>query len=112
MLKIRANLMSLARYYFEIDKKRICSQVKFHSFGPVLPKEYAASNESSEALRHWKLSEQDVWTDEDERQLKRYYKYKQKSGDMERAIDWEKPAFVMAPVSVNRWRAKLHGLEV
>ena len=110
MLKIRANLYSLASYCIEQDYEKARQMPRYHrKVSATKPKMLILSRISAEAFRFWKMSEEDVWSVEEEKQIKRFYNAKRKSGEMEKAIVWERPKFKITP-SCNIWRARLHGL--
>lgn len=107
--KIRANLLSLANYYTDIDFMKANQQPRYHrKDGPVKFKHYKMSSNTKEAVHYWQLAESSVWSEDEEKKIKRFYNAKRKSGELEKAIVWERPRFNVAPTSVNLWRAQLH----
>ena len=108
MLKVRANLYALASWYANQDFQAANKQPRFNrQGGPVGWRPYKLSPLSAEANHYWHLSEDDVWPADQEKQLRKYYNAKRRSGEMAQAIAWEKPLFEVSP-SVNWWRSKLN----
>lgn len=111
MLKIRANLYTLASWYVEHDYRQACQQPRYHRRnGPTRLRVLKLSPVSAEATRYWHISQTDVWSPEEEKMLRKYYSLKRKTGDLASAIAWEKPMFQKSP-GRNPWRAKLHQLK-
>lgn len=106
MLKIRANLYSLASFYNYRDFKKVNVRPRFHRDNSMAYKPYKLSPDAAQAVRCFLLSEQDEWSDELSRTLKRYHNLKRRSGDLEAALRWEKPTFDQSP-GVNYWRSTL-----
>lgn len=110
IIKIRANLRSVAAWYVNRDRAAARNQLRFHrACGPNNNPTILKLSPEARESNHWMhVSEEPVWSPEQTRALKSFYNAKRKSGEMALAIAFEKPMFTLAPYATNRWRAELH----